>query len=95
MLSSHLFSSFLLLLQFLGQIWRTDQQAHHRHRERSSPSVQPIVGCCPQRQYSAILEAVYTSVYDNAVKGTKTNVFKAAFTICHAQLKLYESLDIF
>ena len=42
-----------------------------------------------------ILEAMYTSVYDNAVKGTKTNVFKAAFTICHAQLKLYESLDIF
>ena len=42
-----------------------------------------------------ILQAMYTSVYDNAVKGTKTNVFKAAFTICHAQLKLYESLDIF
>ena len=42
-----------------------------------------------------ILEAMYTSVYDNAVKGTKTNVFKAAFTICNAQLKLYESLDIF
>ena len=25
-----------------------------------------------------ILEAVYTSVYDNAVKGTKTNIFVAA-----------------
>ncbi|CAH3192185.1 unnamed protein product [Porites evermanni] len=41
-----------------------------------------------------ILEAVYTSVQDNAVKGTKTNIFVAAFTTCHARLKLYESLDI-
>ena len=40
-----------------------------------------------------ILEAVYTSVHDNAVKGTKTNIFEAAFTTCHARLKLYESLD--
>ena len=40
-----------------------------------------------------ILEAVYTSVHDNAVKGTKTNIFVAAFTTCHTRLKLYESLD--
>ena len=40
-----------------------------------------------------ILEAVYTSVQDNAVKGTKTNIFIAAFTTYHAWLKLYESLD--
>ena len=40
-----------------------------------------------------ILEAVYTSVQENAVKGTKTNIFVAAFTTCHARLKLYESLD--
>ena len=40
-----------------------------------------------------ILEAVYASVDDNAVKGTKTNILVAAFTTCHAQLKLYESLD--
>ena len=40
-----------------------------------------------------ILEAVYTSVHDNAVKGTKTNIFVAAFTTCQAPLKLYESLD--
>ena len=40
-----------------------------------------------------ILEAVYTSVQENAVKGTKTNIFEAAFTTCHARLKLYESLD--
>ena len=41
-----------------------------------------------------ILEAVYTSVHYNAVKGTKTDIFMAAFTTCHARLKLYESLDI-
>ena len=40
-----------------------------------------------------ILKAVYTSVHDNATKGTKTNIFVAAFTTCHARLKLYESLD--
>ena len=40
-----------------------------------------------------ILEAVYTSVHDNAIKGTKTNIFVAAFTTCHARLKLYGSLD--
>ena len=40
-----------------------------------------------------ILEAVYTSVHDNAVKGTKTNIFVAAFTTYHARLKLYGSLD--
>ena len=39
------------------------------------------------------LEAVYTSVHDNAVKDTKTKIFIAAFTTCHARLKLYESLD--
>ena len=40
-----------------------------------------------------ILEAVFKSVKENAVKGTKTNIFVAAFTTCHALLKLYESLD--
>ena len=40
-----------------------------------------------------ILEDVFTSVKENAVKGTKTNIFVAAFTTCHARLKLYESLD--
>ena len=40
-----------------------------------------------------ILEAVDTSIKENAVKGTKTNIFIAAFTTCHARLKLYESLD--
>ena len=41
-----------------------------------------------------ILEAVYTHVEDNATKGTKTNIFIAAFTTCHARLKLHESLDL-
>ena len=41
-----------------------------------------------------ILEAVYTSVHGNSVKGTKTNIFVAAFTTYHARLKLCESLDI-
>ena len=40
-----------------------------------------------------ILEAVYSSVDDNAVKGTKTNIFVAAFTTSYARLKLYEYLD--
>ena len=40
-----------------------------------------------------LLEAVYTIVHDNAVKGTKTNIFVAAFITCHAMLKLDESLD--
>ena len=40
-----------------------------------------------------ILEAVYTSVHDNVVKGTKTNIFVTAFTTSHARLKLNESLD--
>ena len=36
-----------------------------------------------------ILRAVYTSVHDNAVKSTKTNIFVAVFTTCHATHKLY------
>ena len=39
-----------------------------------------------------ILEAMYTSVHDNAVKGTKTNISVASFTTCPARLKLYMSL---
>ena len=41
-----------------------------------------------------ILETVYTSVNENAQKGTKTNIFVAAFTTSLARLKLYESLDL-
>ena len=41
-----------------------------------------------------ILEAVYTSVKDNAAKGKKTNIFIAAFTTCHARLQLYQYLDV-
>lgn len=41
-----------------------------------------------------VLEAVYTSVQDNAPKGTKNNIFIAAFTTSLARLKLYESLNL-
>ena len=41
-----------------------------------------------------VLEAVYTSVQDNAPKGTKNNIFIAAFTTSLARLKLYESLEL-
>ena len=40
-----------------------------------------------------MLEAVYTSVNENAPKSTKNNIFIAAFTTSYARLKLYESLD--
>ena len=40
-----------------------------------------------------VLEAVYTSIDANANKGSKTNIFIAAFTTCHARLELYKSLD--
>ena len=43
---------------------------------------------------SDVLEAVYTSKDDNAVKGTKTNIFVAAFTTSYARLKLYDSLEL-
>ena len=41
-----------------------------------------------------ILEVVYTSVNENAPKGSKTNIFIAAFTTSLARLKLYESLEL-
>ena len=41
-----------------------------------------------------MLEAVYTSVNENAPKSTKNNIFIAAFTTTYARLKLYDSLDI-
>ena len=41
-----------------------------------------------------VMEVVYTSKDDNVVKGTKTNIFVAAFTTSYARLKLYESLDV-
>ena len=40
------------------------------------------------------MEVVYTSVQDNVPKGKKTNIFIAAFTTCHARLKLFESLEL-
>jgi len=40
-----------------------------------------------------ILEVVYTNVDDNITPSNKTNVFVAAFTTCHARLKLYSYLE--
>ena len=39
-----------------------------------------------------VLEVVNTSQHDAADKGTKVNIFIAAFTTCHACLKLYQAL---
>ena len=55
------------------------------------PSTSALSDCAPTTSW----EAVYTSVHDNAVKGTKTNIFVEVFTTCHARLRLYESLDTF
>ena len=41
-----------------------------------------------------IIETVYTSVQENAPKGSKTNIFIACFTTAYARLKLYESLEL-
>lgn len=40
------------------------------------------------------MEAVTTSIEENVNKASKTNIFIAAFTTCHARLTLYESLDL-
>ena len=40
-----------------------------------------------------VLEAVYTQSSDNILPSVKTNIFIAAFTTCHARLKLYSYLD--
>lgn len=39
-----------------------------------------------------VLEVVHTSQHDAADKGTKVNIFIAAFTACHARLKLYQAM---
>lgn len=41
-----------------------------------------------------VLEVVDTSQDEAADKGSKVNIFIAAFTTCHARLKLYEALHI-
>ena len=40
-----------------------------------------------------VLEAVYSQTQENVVPSVKTNIFIAAFTTCHARLKLYSYLD--
>ena len=84
--------------QLLGQIWRACQQtttvtvkdpAHLFSLISNAALDISTFRLCTDD----ILEAVYTSVQEKAVKGTKTNIFVAASTTCHARLKLYESLD--
>ena len=84
--------------QFLGQIRGANQQTHHVTVQNPADLFNIISDAALDLSTlrlctDDILEAVYTSVQDNAVKGTKTNIFVAAFTTCHARLKLYESLD--
>jgi len=40
-----------------------------------------------------VLEVVYTNTKETVVPSNKTNVFIAAFTTCHARLKLYSYLE--
>ncbi|CAH3159615.1 unnamed protein product [Pocillopora meandrina] len=40
-----------------------------------------------------VIELTYKKIEEDAVKGSKTNIFIAAFTTCQARLKLYESLE--
>ena len=40
-----------------------------------------------------MIELAYKKIEEDAVKGSKTNIFIAAFTTCQARLKLYESLE--
>ena len=41
-----------------------------------------------------LLEVAYKRDDEDTDKGTKTNIFIAAFTTCQARLKLYESLEV-
>ena len=40
-----------------------------------------------------VMEIVFSAADDECVKNGKTNIFVAAFTTCHARLKLYKYLD--
>ena len=41
-----------------------------------------------------VIKSAYKKIDEDAVKGSKTNIFIAAFTTCQAPLKLYESLEV-
>ena len=41
-----------------------------------------------------MIEFAYKKIEEDAVKGSKTKIFIAAFTTCQARLKLYESLEV-
>ena len=41
-----------------------------------------------------VIGLAYKKIEEDAVKGSKTNIFMAAFTTCQARLKLYESWEV-
>ena len=41
-----------------------------------------------------VIGLAYKKIDEDAVKGSKTNIFMAAFTTCQAHLKLYESWEV-
>ena len=41
-----------------------------------------------------VIGLAYKKIDEDAVKGSKTNIFMAAFTTCQARLKLYESWEV-
>ena len=98
MFSSHPFSWFISFCSFWGKLKRLNKPIPVTVKNPSHLfsllSVAALDINTLRLCTDDILEAVYTSVDDNVVKGIKTNIFVAAFTTCQARLKLYESLDI-
>ena len=93
MLSSHPFSRFLFFFcsfwgKFGERINKTTTVTVKDPPHLFSLVSDAALDISTLRLCTDILEAVYTSAHDNAVKGSKTNIFVAAFITCHARLKL-------
>ena len=81
----------------LGQIRREPVQTHHPTTPAhlfhlvSNPTyhIHTVRICNPET-----LEVVHSDPQDNKADNGKINLFVAAFTTCHARLKLYEYLDL-
>ena len=59
-----------------------------------APLNNPLIDISTVRILSTdLLEVAYKRDDEDTDKGTKTNIFIAAFTTCQARLKLYESLE--
>lgn len=60
-----------------------------------APLNNPLIDISTVRILSTdLLEVAYKRDDEDTDKGTKTNIFIAAFTTCQARLKLYESLEV-